>query len=174
MKYAIYFVMIIFFVATSFAQYEENTSVMDNGGGKTTSASHENLASIGQSVMSMSSGGAYHITSGFIGVYWDADYYDIHETPHDNPKLPDAFTVGEPSPNPFNAVTRLNIEIPSQANMAVSIFDISGRCVYTENTEVKGGYYYFDFDAGELPSGTYLYNISWGSDNHSGKMTLIK
>jgi len=45
---------------------------------------------------------------------------------------------------------------------------------YIENGYLPSGNHSIHFDASELPSGTYLYNLKTGSDSYTRKMQLIK
>ncbi len=167
-------ITIIFFLtcASVFAQ-EEKAHVQDNGGGTITGGGYSNLASIGQAVICMSSGGSFNNYAGFIGALMGSSMA-IEEKPPEDQKLPDKLEIGSAYPNPFNAVTRFEISVPEQGLLLARFYDVNGRLVYGENKEVNRGTYNLDFDAGELPSGTYLYNISMGNQKFSGKVILLK
>lgn len=152
---------------------EEKAHVQDNGGGTISGGGYSNLASIGQSVMCMSAGGSYENCAGFIGSLMGSSMA-IEEQPQDVQKLPEKLEVGAAYPNPFNAATRFEISVPANGLLAARFYDVNGRLVYGENKEVHRGTYYLDFDAGDLPSGTYLYRISMGNQVFSGKVILIK
>jgi len=167
-------VIFILVVSTGFLlAIEEKPNVLDNGGGTVTGGSYENLASIGQAVICMSSGGSYQNCAGFIGSLMGSTM-DIKEDPSKDPGKPEEFAVGSAYPNPFNEIARFNIEVPTAGLLIARFYDISGRLVYGENKELLTGNYKLDFDAGGLPSGTYLYRISMGNKDFSGKVILIK
>jgi len=78
-------------------------------------------------------------------------------------------------PNPFNPSTTIRYQIPQDGLVTLKIFDILGREVKTVVNEVKTkGRYEVTFDASQLASGLYIYEIKSGSYKASKKMTLIK
>ena len=153
---------------------EEKNHVQDNGGGTVSGGSYDNLASIGQAVICMSSGGSYQNCAGFIGSLMGSSMAIEEQPPDKNPDKPKAFEISQAYPNPFNSVTRFNIEIPESGLLFARFYDMNGRMVYGENKEVDAGFFILDFDAGNLPSGTYLYQISMGNNKVSGKVLLMK
>ena len=168
-------ILVVFFIilgSSVFAQISQPSSVADNGGGTATGGSNNNVASIGQSVICMSSGGGNSNCAGFLGSIMGAAT-DIHEQPHGS-GLPENFSVGRPAPNPFNANISFDIEIPNKGTMEMKVYDISGRVVYLTKREIYPGNYNLIFTSGALPTGTYLYSISFGRKVFSGKIVLIK
>jgi len=78
-------------------------------------------------------------------------------------------------PNPFNPSTTIRYAIPKDGEVTLKIYDILGREVKTLVNEVKTkGRYEVVFDASQLASGLYIYEITSGSFKASKKMTLIK
>jgi len=155
-----------------FAAIEENPHVQDNGGGAASGGAYGNQASIGQPVICFSNGGSYQNCAGFIGSLMGTEL-DIYEQPGKE-KLPNDFRVSAPTPNPFNSICRFEVEVNQTGLLIVRFYDISGRMVYGENKEILAGHHVLDFNAGELPSGTYLYSISMGNNNFNGKVLLVK
>lgn len=79
-------------------------------------------------------------------------------------------------PNPFNPVTMISFDLPEASVVSVKIFNIRGETVATlaNNQYMKNGYNEMYFDAGNLPSGVYIYNLNAGGYATTGKMTLLK
>ncbi|MBK6914446.1 MAG: SBBP repeat-containing protein [Ignavibacteriales bacterium] len=83
-------------------------------------------------------------------------------------------------PNPFNPTTKIKYTIPSNvksqtSNVSLKVYDILGNKVAELVNENKpAGEYEILFDASELPSGIYLYQLRAGDFVVSKKMTLIK
>lgn len=77
---------------------------------------------------------------------------------------PEAFFLDQNFPNPFNPGTNIRFELPVDANVTLSIFDISGREVAKlVNNEFRNkGSFTYHFDAGKysLASGVYFYRIA--------------
>ena len=79
-------------------------------------------------------------------------------------------------PNPFNAGTLIRFTLARQARVSLRIFDILGRQVAAllENEPKQSGTYSVRFDASDLPSGVYVYQLRAGDRAVSKKMLVIK
>jgi len=89
--------------------------------------------------------------------------------------LPTTFALRDNYPNPFNPVTQINYELPESADVKLTIFNIKGQVVSTlvENNQTAG-YYTATFNAQDVSSGLYFYQIQAGSFNQTKKMILVK
>jgi len=66
-------------------------------------------------------------------------------------------------PNPFNPSTKISFDILEQSPVELTVYDIQGQKVVTlVNETLDRGNYSVEFNAGQLPSGTYLYKIVAG------------
>nr|HMS65922.1 T9SS type A sorting domain-containing protein [Ignavibacteria bacterium] len=93
--------------------------------------------------------------------------------------LPEKFTLSQNYPNPFNPSTKINYDLPFDANVDLKVFDMTGREVMTLVNDFRSaGYYTVNFNASNLSTGIYLYRISAISNgqnfNSEKKMVLIK
>ncbi len=78
-------------------------------------------------------------------------------------------------PNPFNPSTTIKYGIPKRSSVELRIFDILGREVaLLVNEEQDAGNYELIFDAGQLSSGVYMYQIKAGKFVETKKMLLIR
>lgn len=78
-------------------------------------------------------------------------------------------------PNPFNPTTKISWQSPVNDWQTLKVYDILGNEVATLVDEYKPvGKYSIDFDASNLPSGVYLYQLRSGSNVNTRKMTLLK
>ncbi len=78
-------------------------------------------------------------------------------------------------PNPFNPTTKISFAIPEKSQIKLRVFDVLGREVSLLADGVyEAGKYQITFDAGNLPSGVYFYNLTTGSNSISKKMLLVK
>ncbi|MEW6654940.1 MAG: T9SS type A sorting domain-containing protein, partial [Bacteroidota bacterium] len=78
-------------------------------------------------------------------------------------------------PNPFNPSTKISYSLPDVSFVTLKVFDILGREIVTLVNEVKPfGNHEVEFDASELPSGTYVYKLTAGNYQTVRKMLLIK
>ena len=95
-------------------------------------------------------------------------------------EIPKEFYLSQNYPNPFNSTTVISFKLPEAGNVQLKVYDILGREVATILDEYKSaGEYNQFFDAYNLPSGIYIYQLSVNtvSGNNfikKNKMTLIK
>jgi hypothetical protein len=86
----------------------------------------------------------------------------------------------ENSPNPFNPSTIISVELLTEANLSVTIFDLKGRQIKNlVSQRYSPGNYQFMWDGksqfGEpVPSGIYIYMIQSGNQITSSQITLLK
>jgi hypothetical protein len=74
---------------------------------------------------------------------------------------PSKFSLSQNYPNPFNPSTKINYEIPVDADVSLKLFDISGKEVFSLVNEFKAaGYYTVNFRGDKLSSGTYFYRLT--------------
>jgi len=78
-------------------------------------------------------------------------------------------------PNPFNPVTTIGYEIPSENHVVLEVFNVLGAHVATlYNGERHPGTYREVFDGSRVGSGVYFYRLRAGSFVQTQKMTLLK
>jgi hypothetical protein len=89
-------------------------------------------------------------------------------------EVPLEYSIGN-YPNPFNPTTVIGYQLPVAGYVTLKVFDLLGREVATLVNENKSaGYYKISFDASNLPSGVYFYNLLTGNSSITKKMLLIK
>lgn len=92
----------------------------------------------------------------------------------ENNILPEKFSISN-YPNPFNATTIINYQIPVLSKVSISVYDILGRKISTLIDEVKEpGRYKIEFNASKLSSGIYFYTLQTGNNLLVNKMILVK
>jgi len=86
------------------------------------------------------------------------------------------FALNTNYPNPFNPRTKISYELPQTGRVTVRIFDINGQVVATlvRDTLQKAGRYTIVFDAENLPSGVYFYQLTANNFTQTRKMLLLK
>jgi aminopeptidase N len=90
-------------------------------------------------------------------------------------QVPQDFKLYQNYPNPFNPVTRISYDIPKRGNVSLRIYNVLGQIIMQAVNEVKeAGSYTYEFDALNLPSGVYYYEIRSGSFMDTRKMVVIK
>lgn len=115
----------------------------------------------------------------FDGIYVDDFKLTSYEKPTNiediNNSQISSFELFNNYPNPFNPTTTISYQIPTDAVVTLKIMDILGREVTTLVNEYKSkGKYNITFDAGNLTSGIYVYQIKAGNFVKANKMVLIK
>lgn len=91
-------------------------------------------------------------------------------------EIPKGYSLQQNYPNPFNPETSIRFNLPSQSNVELKVFDITGRVVTTlvNNEIVAPGIKEVKFNASNLASGIYFYSIKAGSFTDTKKMILVK
>jgi len=98
----------------------------------------------------------------------------------ENDIVPEAYSLEQNFPNPFNSTTTIKYQIPDAATrhgvtVQLKIYDIIGREIAVlVSEEQKPGYYEVVWDASDLPSGVYFYKLHVGSYVDTKKMILLK
>lgn len=78
-------------------------------------------------------------------------------------------------PNPFNPTTKISFSIPNSSHVTLKIYDILGREIAILADKIfSAGRYEFEFNASNLPSGTYIYRLRTEDKTITKKMLLIK
>ncbi|MBO6584769.1 MAG: T9SS type A sorting domain-containing protein [Gracilimonas sp.] len=93
----------------------------------------------------------------------------------DKNDIPNELTLNQNYPNPFNPSTTISFDIPYSAFVTLKVFDITGREVRTLISERKiSGEHKVVWNAQELSSGIYFYQIKTEFFNKTKKMILLK
>ncbi len=78
-------------------------------------------------------------------------------------------------PNPFNPTTAFNYQMPQAGFVSLKVYDVLGREVATlVNEEKSAGRYTVNFEAPDLASGIYIYQLRVNDYESSKKMLLLK
>ena len=90
---------------------------------------------------------------------------------------PDAYSLEDCYPNPFNPSTTISYDIPEQSKVTLKIYDLLGREVAVlVDKEQPAGKYVVQFAVGnlQLASGVYIYRLTAGKYSSVKKMVLLK
>ncbi len=99
----------------------------------------------------------------------------IADRPGQMETVPQRFSLDQNFPNPFNPETQINFTVPERSHVRIAIYNTLGQLVRTILSEEKNpGYYQVKFDASDLASGVYIYQLQAGSFIQSRKMILMK
>jgi len=89
--------------------------------------------------------------------------------------LPSGFGLSQNYPNPFNPTTRIVYEIPDDAPVNLSVFNLAGQRVAVLADGVqRTGTHEATFDGSGLPSWMYLARLRSGGSEEIIKMVLLK
>lgn len=115
-------------------------------------------------------------------IYFDdltAEYFMV-ATP-EAPVLPTEFKLNRVYPNPFNAATRIEFQVPPQSAVDLTIYDIAGRAVWQYksagilNAGTRTLVWNGSDNAGQaLASGVYLLQLQSDGRQISRKLVLMK
>jgi hypothetical protein len=89
--------------------------------------------------------------------------------------IPASYSLDQNYPNPFNPSTTIRFGLPAESDVTLKIFNTLGQEVATLATGVmKAGVHSVTFDATNLSTGIYFYQIRAGEFTSLKKMLLIK
>ena len=79
-------------------------------------------------------------------------------------------------PNPFNPTTRIRIGLPEATEVSLVIYNALGQEMtrLSNRTMLEAGVYDYEWDASNVPSGIYFYNIKTNNYSLTKKMILVK
>jgi hypothetical protein len=90
-------------------------------------------------------------------------------------QLPTKFTLEQNYPNPFNPTTTIKYSVPKLSFVTLKIYDVLGSGVESlVNEEKPAGTYELIWNAANLSSGVYFYQLKAGSYVETKKMILIR
>ena len=89
--------------------------------------------------------------------------------------IPDNYFLFQNYPNPFNSSSKIKFNISKSTFVSLKIFDELGREIITlVHGKLNAGIYETDFEANDLPSGLYFYNLQTEGFSVTKKMILVK
>ena len=98
----------------------------------------------------------------------------------DGADIPEVFALHQNYPNPFNPITQIKYDLPENALISITIYDIMGRSIRSlVKSRQTAGYRSIQWNAtnnlGEpVSAGMYLYTIQAGDFRQVRKMVLLK
>ncbi len=111
-----------------------------------------------------------------------SDYYQEYFNPvitsieeNEQPGKEYTYSLGQNYPNPFNPSTTITFSIAEHEEVSLEVFDILGRRVATLiNRTLPAGKHEVKFNAENLCSGVYFYNVRAGEYINTRKMILLR
>ena len=98
----------------------------------------------------------------------------------DEPEIPEEFGLAQNFPNPFNPTTTIKYQLPKDAMVNISVYNMAGQKIKSlVNTSKEAGYHQLQWDGTndmgvQVSSGMYLYRIDAGNFNETRKMLLMR
>jgi hypothetical protein len=88
---------------------------------------------------------------------------------------PKTFSLLQNYPNPFNPTTTISFNLSSRSFVSLKVFDLSGREVATiVSEEISAGNYSRQWNATNMPSGIYFYQLHSGNYSGTKKLVLLR
>ena len=89
--------------------------------------------------------------------------------------VPSTYSLSQNYPNPFNPSTKIKYSIPQSSNVVIKVFNVVGDEVsILVDGQKQAGTYELTFNAENLPSGVYFYQLKAGDFIQTKRMILIK
>ncbi len=89
--------------------------------------------------------------------------------------IPGTLTLHQNFPNPFNPTTVISFTLPRREFVTLSVYSAYGQVVKTlVSKEQPAGTYEIEFDASNLPSGVYIYQLKTKNRILTKRMILAK
>ncbi len=93
----------------------------------------------------------------------------------DKIELPTEYSLAQNYPNPFNPSTTINFSLKQNGLTTLEVYNVIGQKVKTVlNQNLKAGKHQIIFDASDLSSGIYFYQISSGNFKAVRKLVVMK
>jgi len=90
-------------------------------------------------------------------------------------QIPEEYSLSQNYPNPFNPSTKISWQSPEGSQQTLKIYGVLGNEITTLIDEYKpAGRYETEFNAANLPSGVYFYQLKAGDFIQTKKMLLLK
>ena len=108
--------------------------------------------------------------------FYNYAHFGLTSTARENTaEIPARYILQQNYPNPFNPVTTIEFQLPVAEQVCLEVFDLLGRRVTTILDGIReAGVQRVQFDANQLPSGTYMYRLAAGDFAETRYMTLVK
>ena len=95
-------------------------------------------------------------------------------------QTPSAYALSQNYPNPFNPLTKISYELPEDAMVFLTIYDMMGRTIKNLVTGSQAAGYRSviwnatDYHGRSVGAGLYVYTIETGKFRNTKKMLLLK
>jgi hypothetical protein len=126
-------------------------------------------------IHSLTTDNSNYIYAGTDNGIWRRPLSEITSVEENQIEIPSCYMLSQNYPNPFNPSTSFRYSIPQTSKVVIKVYDILGNKIATLMDEVKpAGTYELTWNAADLPSGVYFYQLKAGSYMNTKKMILMK
>lgn len=117
----------------------------------------------------------YYVFAGTSNKVWKRLYTEIIDVKEINSEVPKEYKLNQNYPNPFNQNTLIKFQCSKSAQVELKIYNLLGREIdVLINEKLKPGTYQVSYDAGNLASGIYYYNLVTDEFSDTKKMIILK
>ncbi|MBK9099325.1 MAG: T9SS type A sorting domain-containing protein [bacterium] len=90
-------------------------------------------------------------------------------------EIPEAYSLEQNYPNPFNPMTTIKFDLPEASEVTLTIYNTLGQKVdEVVNTTLEAGRYSYQWNATDIASGIYIYELRTNKFISSKKMIFMK
>ena len=108
-------------------------------------------------------------------ITFNDQFTGIDDKGSNRPPILNDYLLVQNYPNPFNPITTIKYQIPELVLVTLKVFDVLGNEIATlVNEEKPAGNYEVEFNAINLTSGVYFYQLKAGTFFETRKMLLLK
>jgi len=141
--------------------------------GDSLGSKNEGLTNLNIQALTLDNNG--YVYAGTENGVWRRPLSEVTPVEENQIPIPLSFNLSQNFPNPFNPSTAIQYSIPQRSNVTLKIYDILGNELETlVNEEKTMGTYELTWNAANLPSGVYFYQLKAGEFIQTKKMILIK
>jgi len=92
-----------------------------------------------------------------------------------SPEIPNEYNLFQNYPNPFNPSTIIKFSLPEATNVTLKIYNTLGQKVgEILNTNLEAGWYSYQWDANNMATGIYIYELRTNKFISVKKMILLR
>ena len=118
---------------------------------------------------------SWWLGSAWVNEYKDSYTYIPVTAVNDDLSFVGIYSLSNNYPNPFNPSTKLSYSIIQAGLVILNIYDVLGNEIETlVNEERPAGTYEINWNAANVPSGVYFYQLKAGDYLNTKKMILLK
>ena len=163
---------LLFLSQPALAQLSIPAEVLGNGAATMTGGDLKMTGTIGQPVVTITTGSPFRVHPGFWTTRTAAKVTDV-ESPEPEAVL--ELQLAQNYPNPFTDETIISFALPEASDVALEVYDALGRRIETlVNKTMVSGNHRIVFNASHLPGGIYFYRLQTGETLLTMPMNLVR